>query len=48
MNLVKIDLFSDYVNNFYEQKRILQVQLDLGLKMHLKALYCIFVENMIY
>jgi len=48
MNLVKIDLFSDYVNNFYEQKRNSTGPPRFMAKLHLNALYGIFVVNMIY
>lgn len=42
MNLIKIDLFIDYVNNFYEQKRNSTGPARFIAKMHLNALYSIF------
>ena len=38
----KIDLFSNYVNNFYEQKRNSTGPARFIAKMHLNALYGIF------
>jgi len=42
LNLVRLDLFNDYVNHFYEQKRNSVGPERFIAKMHLNQLYGIF------